>query len=235
MKRTRFVAAVVALSAIVAIPFAYSAGLWFGLPVIGGSSYCSGNVGTGTSPTTGIGTAGTSTVCAVTVPAGPSSLTGTEMIPADLLSGSTAGSGGPGSGPVQSGTQTAYMPVATAASGAYTSIVPTTPSVTFTSTVPNGINTVYLNATGTTTYWGLILPSNPYDGQLLRVAAAATVTNIGLSVGSGAAALQLVQTTTRAFALYPAGYGGGAAGVVTGPFGFTLLFNLSTNTWLRVQ
>ena len=232
MKRMRFVAAVVALSAVVAIPLAYAGGLWFGLPVYGGGTYCSATTGTGTGPTTGVGTGGTTTVCNTTVPAGPTTMTGNELVPADTnVSGLQTTYPLPGI--AQTGAnQTAYLPLANVASGAYQLVGTLTPSVTFTATVLNGVNTVYVNATGTQTYVAFQMPATPTDGQIIRFASAVTVSTVAFLTGT---ASQNVQTTTRAFALYPAGYGGGAGATVTGPFGVTMLWSAPINTWLRVQ
>src|SRR5689334_17889471 len=112
MKRLRTIAVVGALLAIVASPLAYAAGLWFGLPVVGGGSYCAG------ATATGLGTTGGTLSCNVTAPAGPTTMTGNELIPADLnTGGAQATYPVPGAG--VSGAQTGYLPLASAASGAY--------------------------------------------------------------------------------------------------------------------
>lgn len=81
---------------------ALAAGNWSNLPVIGGSAYCSSYIGSPTGQTgvtgTGGGT-GAGAVCGQTVPAGPPSITGEELIPLDL--------GGPNTG---SQPQTAVIP-----------------------------------------------------------------------------------------------------------------------------
>jgi hypothetical protein len=67
--RKTLVAAVLATFAITA---AYAAGLFPNLPIVGQASYC-GGFSTGVS----------GQVCTTTVPAGPTALTGNELIPAD--------------------------------------------------------------------------------------------------------------------------------------------------------
>lgn len=90
MKKVRLLAAVGACVAVIGIPLAYAAGLFFGLPVVGGASYCSGFSSFQQTPTVP-GVAQSPTVCNSTVPAGPVGLTGTEMIPADTgLAGGAA-------------------------------------------------------------------------------------------------------------------------------------------------
>lgn len=64
---------------------AIAAGNWSTLPVVGGSSFCASTVtGTGgLGGITGQGQGTTGSICGQTVPAGPPSLTGTELVPAD--------------------------------------------------------------------------------------------------------------------------------------------------------
>lgn len=63
------------LAAAVASTAVYAAGLFPGFPIVGGASYC-------TSQSTA-GVPGTAAVCNSTAPAGPPSITGNELIPAD--------------------------------------------------------------------------------------------------------------------------------------------------------
>lgn len=79
MSKLRFVA-VTAAALVAAAPLAWAAGLFNGFPIVGGASYCDGS--------SVAGVPGTTAVCNVTVPAGPSGLTGTEMIAADAPGGS---------------------------------------------------------------------------------------------------------------------------------------------------
>lgn len=73
---SRLRSAAVALSALaIASTAVYAAGLFPGFPIVGGVSYCSSQ--------STAGVPGTAAVCNVTVPAGPSSITGLELIPAD--------------------------------------------------------------------------------------------------------------------------------------------------------
>jgi hypothetical protein len=76
----RHLAVAASLAALVASPFiAHAAGLFPNLPKVGGASYCAGNILAGVP--------GTATVCDSTVPAGPTVLTGNELIPADTALG----------------------------------------------------------------------------------------------------------------------------------------------------
>ena len=221
MKRLRLMAVVGALLAITGAPLAYAAGLWFGLPVVGGASYCAGN--------TVAGVPGTTAVCNTTAPAGPTTTTGNELIPADLNSQGTPGV--PGSN-TSATAQTAYLPLATAASGSYLLTSPTG-LVNMTLTVPNGDTNVMQLLTGTMTTYGLVLPASPFDGQLVRFAANATITTIWVTTAVGSTALVDTPTKFNTFAI------GGAMPInssyVTGAVinGFGYLYNLSNNKWYR--
>src|ERR1017187_8074013 len=76
MKLTRMTG-LVAVALAAAMSIAYAAGLFPGIPIVGGASYCTSFV---VSPLTG---AATTTCNSPQTPAGPSVLTGSELIPAD--------------------------------------------------------------------------------------------------------------------------------------------------------
>ena len=82
MKSLRLMAAVGALIALCAIPYAFAAGLFPGLPIVGQAAYCAGYSLYPTTVTTP-GTLPTPNQCNTTAPAGPSALTGVELQPAD--------------------------------------------------------------------------------------------------------------------------------------------------------
>lgn len=109
MKR-RTLALATGLTVAVAIPVSWAAGLWSTLPQIGQPSFCGAIVGSGPTQlgTTGQGagtptTGAPSTICAQTIPAGPTDFTGNELVPMDT------GATGP--------TQTVTAPLAALASG----------------------------------------------------------------------------------------------------------------------
>ena len=81
MTKTRLMAAVGALVALLGVPMAWSAGLFPGLPVVGAVQWCGGYSGI-PSGTTTPGVLPTA-ICNVFVPAGPTALTGVELVPAD--------------------------------------------------------------------------------------------------------------------------------------------------------
>lgn len=233
MKRLRLVAVVSALLAIIAVPV-IAGGLWFGLPIVGGNAYCN---------TYTAGVPGTTAVCGAQAPAGPvatgtgsglsasgtGALTGNELIPADLNP-----QGGnntyPAPGTASSGQQSGYIPSPLAASGSYF-LTTNQGLAALTSLIPNSINNVLLNATATVTNWAIQLPATPVDGQLVRIAANATLTNVQFETGSLG---QSIDTQTRALSMYPLGFAA-SNGTATGVFGATYLWTSPTNAWRRIQ
>lgn len=96
MKRFRLSAVVAVAAAILASTIGvYAAGLWSTLPIVGGASYCASFVtGTGNlGGATGQGQGTIGQICAQTVPAGPATFTGNEMVPMDLLAPGTSSTG----------------------------------------------------------------------------------------------------------------------------------------------
>ena len=84
-KSFRTLAVAAGIAAVAAVPLAWAAGMFSGLPIAGGASYCSSfsGTGSGTGSSTFPGSAsGFAQVCNVTVPAGPD-VSGTFLIPAD--------------------------------------------------------------------------------------------------------------------------------------------------------
>lgn len=84
-KSFRTLAVAAGIAAVTAVPLAWAAGMFSGLPIAGGASYCSSfsGTGSGTGSSTFPGSAsGFAQVCNVTVPAGPD-VSGTYLIPAD--------------------------------------------------------------------------------------------------------------------------------------------------------
>jgi len=92
MKITPRVMLAAVLVAAIGIPSAIAAGLFSTLPIVGSASFCASTVtGTGgLGGITGQGQGSTGSICGQTVPAGPSFLTGQEMIPADTQLGGGA-------------------------------------------------------------------------------------------------------------------------------------------------
>lgn len=172
MTRFRMVA-VAALLAIVGAPLAYAAGLWPSLPIYGSAAFCSGYSAYPTTATTP-GTLATPNQCNNNIPAGPTTLTGSEIFPADTGIGGNVG-----------GAQTAMVPAALVASGAYNYATNSPQSTTLTLAIPNNVNTELLNPTGTLTAITITLPSSPIDGQQVAIGSSQALTPTLVIVGSG--------------------------------------------------
>ncbi len=229
MKRMRFVAAVVALLALVGIPLAYAGGLWFGLPVYGGGTYCSG--------ATVAGVPGTAATCNSVVPVGPTTMSGNELVPSDTNpNGLQTTYPLPGTS-VTGAAQTAYLPLANVASGAYLLTSNGGLSAAVTMTVPNGITNVILNATGTITDYTINLPVTPTDGQLLRFTSNATLTTVRVTSTGGAVGgtLVTVDTPTKVFSPLVPNVQTGLSVTSSTTIGIEYLYNLSNNRWFRLQ
>jgi hypothetical protein len=144
LKRT-LLAACAAFTLVVALAEpALADGLFPGLPIEGGASYCASFSVTGAQ-------------CSVTVPAGNAVPTGTEYIPADLygLSQTTNSQGLP---------QT--QGIAAAAFGFGNTVVSTTAGA---ATIPNGTVNYVINVSETAAS-AITMPATPLPGQILRIA-----------------------------------------------------------------
>lgn len=157
-------AAGIATAAIIA-GSAWGAGMFFGLPIVGGSSYCGG---------TSTGSTG-SQVCTTTVPAGPS-MSGIELFPADTQ----LSSGAP--------PQTVLVPNVMIGPG----IISYIPGVDQTSlTVTANVGTIIFtnpNASPAGTSINkatLLMAASPADGQRLRISSAISINNFVLSANTG--------------------------------------------------
>jgi len=143
-----------ALIATVAI--ATGAGLWAGLPIINGASYCSST---------------NNSTCVNTVPAGPA-LTGNELIPADT-------SVGGGSTP-----STAYIPAQVAGIGPYQYAAPLT-GATLTLTAQQRRLVIEPAGTIAALTVVFPAASGLLDGQLMGLCTTQIVTALTLTAGSG--------------------------------------------------
>jgi hypothetical protein len=87
MTRKLASAGVLALGLTLAGAVAWGAGIFSTLPIVGDTSFCASYIGSPTGQTGATGTGGgtgAGAVCGQTVPAGPTALTGEELIPADI-------------------------------------------------------------------------------------------------------------------------------------------------------
>lgn len=154
-----------AMAALFALPVASIAGYWNNsLPIVDGASYCAGS----SQP----GGPGTATVCNTIVPAGPSALTGSELIPADtgLSSGQQP--------------QSVLIDVGTLGAGPTQYSTPLTGATT---TIAAGTRHVIINPAGTIAAHTLTFPaaSALTEGQKLGFCTTQVVTALTTNAGSG--------------------------------------------------
>lgn len=160
--RSRIAAIAIAALALSSV-FAYSQGLFPGFPIVGGASYCMG------SSTSGV--PGTTAVCNVTVPAGPTVLTGAETIVADtnLASGQSP--------------QTVKIDISTLGAGPTQYSVPLTGA---TVAVAAGTRQVIVNPAGTIAALTLTFPAAALLTEGQRVGFCTTQVITALTTTAGA-------------------------------------------------
>ena len=204
-----------AVIAVLGVTAAYAAGNWSTLPQVGMSSFCASNVSGVTLPTaqgaygvvpgstqgTGFG------ICGQTVPAGPTAVTGSEIIPADTQ---LTGSAPP---------QTVAIPMPLMASGAYFDNVQS--SYTTTATIPNNVNVYMMDTTTTIAGLTLTMPATPINGQVVRVGSVKTITALTMLANAGQTIIGTSPT-----ALTPS---------ATAAVGYAWVWNSTTTDWERLQ
>lgn len=179
-----------------------AAGLFSTLPIIGGASYCASTVtGTGgLGGVTGQGQGTTGSICAQTVPAGPTALTGAEVLPIDLYT--------PGVVPAALGGQPATADLSiTWLHAGYYQLVTTGTTVT----VGAGVQNLILNLAAT--QMAVTMPAAPYDNQLVTISNVSTIVssfsvtaNTGQSLVQGAAPTALAAETATTAVLNEVAY-----------------------------
>lgn len=202
MKRSRIFAAILAVAAAASLTYAHAAGMFDNLPIVGGSSYSAG---------------------LVTVPAGPTALTGTEKIPADTgLSGGAA-------------PQT--VSVTPAALGAlpwaYESHAPGTATSV---TVTNNIGGLFITTTtgaAKTAQTTIQFPSSPIDNQRFTFATNVSMTFVLFSPNTGQTVLTMGNLGFTVSPTTP--MGGAGTPIFFLPPGATFVYRLSDTTWRRVS
>lgn len=176
---------------------ALAAGSFSTFPVVGGAEQCAGySTGANGQPT-----------CTSTIPAGPTGLTGSEMIPADT--GLTQGQS----------PQTVRIPVRVLGGGMLQYAEPSTGN---TVVVAATTGKLLLKPSGTLATLTVTLPgaAAAQDGQLVSVSSTQTITALTLNAGSGAT----VSNTPTA--LTPS---------ATGAYGYQFVFRKADSTWYRLQ
>jgi hypothetical protein len=178
---------------------AIGAGMFQGYPTVGGAATC---VNFATNPTTG---AVLTTCNGPTVPAGPTGLTGNELVPSDtqLTQGQTPA--------------TVLVPVTSLASGSWTNPTAITGGSV---TIPNGITNYVLRPAGTLSSLTITMPSAPKEGQLLRISSSQTITTLTLSGAGG----QTISNAPTALTIS-----------TTGSYGYAFIWSAVQATWYRVQ
>jgi hypothetical protein len=167
-----------------------AAGAFFGYPIVGGAAYCATTV---------------NATCTSTIPAGPTSLTGTENIPADtLLSG--------GRSP-----QTVSIPSALLMNNGLAVVS----GVATTYTVAAGISNVVLSHSTTIDSSTVTAPAAPIDGQRVRIGADHTVTTFAFAANTGQTLAVTTPTVLTASTTVPAGY--------------EFVYQASSAKWFRLQ
>lgn len=200
MRLKRFLLAVVAL---IATAGAVAIAQQFpNLPTLSGPSYCAG-----------FSTGPTGQVCSVTVPAGPTSVTGNETIPGDT------------NAPGGQQPQTVKIPITVFGGGA-TQVVTTNANVA----LADGVSTLISNQ-GAATIALINLPINPKDGQTVRIVNAGsgvlTLTSIAVGVGSGDTIVQGAAPASLAIQTNNA--------VAAAASSVAYRFNAANSTWYRLD
>ena len=202
---------------------AWAAGNWSTLPQVGMSSFCASNVSGVALPTAqgpyGVvpgSTQGTgSGICGQTVPAGPTALTGSELIPADTQAANSAPP------------QTVTIPMPLVASGAYNYVAVPTYGAIQGYTIPNNITTELLDPTQTVAGVTITLPVNPLNGQIVNLASSHTITALSVitpTVAAGGASGTLIANAPTALTVS-----------ATGPFNYSFIYDSVQNEWYRTQ
>ncbi len=195
----------------------YAAGNYSAYPIVGGSSFCLSTVGVnGQAGNTGQGggTAGTNgAYCAQTVPAGPSIVTGSELVPADTGLGNGAS---PQTVVLTLASLNALpIPVSTVTGSTYTVAVNPLAGGAFLH-LGKGQGTAMTAVT-------VDLPAAPIDGQQFAVSGDASVTTLTMTALNSPANVTINNSPTGMTALNSA------------LFGFRFIYSAALNQWGRLQ
>jgi hypothetical protein len=169
---------------------AFAAGQFPGYPIVGGAAYCS-SVQNG--------------VCVNTVPAGPTAITGNELVPADTQ---IAGGSPP---------QTVLLSMASLNALPYQYTAPLTGASV---TIANNIGSLVIDPAGTIAALTVVMPAAPVDGQWLNIASSNTVTALTLTPGAGQTIAQAPTAITVS---------------TTAPYGYRFIYRAANTKWYRLQ
>ncbi len=164
------------LAASIAIPAAFASGIFQGYPILSTGAFCNSTNSQSTS-TTVPGTLPSNSNCTNTVPAGPTSMTGNELVAADTGL------------PNGSGQETIRIPTA-ALGGGSIGVVTTNASVVMTA----GQRYLISNQ-GLATIALINLPPNPVDNQMASIvnAGSGALTLTSIAVGASPSGTTIVQ------------------------------------------
>lgn len=186
----------IATLALMGIAGLATAGQYEMLPTVGGAARC-GGYSTGVS----------GQVCSVTIPAGPTDLTGAETIPADtnLTQGRMP--------------QNVSIPVKTLGGGAQQLETPLTGASVV---VAGNTGTLLLQPAGTIATLTVTTPAASLltNGQVLNITSTATVTALTLTAGFGTTILNIPTAITPS---------------TTGSYGYQFVYRAANTTWYRTQ
>ena len=155
---------IAALGLVACSVIAIGAGVFNGYPIVGGAATC---VNFNTNPLTG---AVLTTCNGPSVPAGPTGITGNELVPADTN--------------LAQGINPATVRIGTTllASGSQYRAVPTA-GASF--TIPDNVTNYVMIPAGTLATLTLTMPPNPVFGQVQRITSSATITALTLTANAG--------------------------------------------------
>lgn len=226
MRLLRKSAAALGVAALIVGP-AIGAGLWETLPQIGQTSFCASTVtGTGNlGGITGTGQGTLGSICAQTVPAGPPSITGQEIVPADLY---------PGTGPYYAGGPTTAMLEMQQLSAGYTyQAINSTNQATIAAAGANfqvpKTALLLLDPTGTVANLTLQFPLLPLDGDHLRIASTQTITSLVITPGVNTQVFKGNKPTTLATAQ------AGSTSPSQASVELEFLYDAALTAWYRLQ
>lgn len=188
--------------ALIATPsLLYAAGMFNTYPIVGGAATCANFA---TNPTTG---AVLTTCNGPAIPAGPTIVTGNELVPADTG--------------LTQGLNPATVRVPMASLNALPITVTTVSATAPTTVAANNSGGVCYVSTTTITSATITLPVAPIDGQQYAVCSSNTITTLSVAAGSGSTLAATTPTVLTAS--------------TTAPQGYRWLYQLSSKKWVRLQ
>jgi hypothetical protein len=154
----------IALGCLAFATAAIGAGVFTGYPIVGGLATCANFA---TNPTTG---AVLTTCNGPAIPAGPTQMSGNELIPADTA--------------LTQGTNpaTVRIPSVLVASG---SLARSTPLTSYSVVIPNGASNYLITPAGTIAALTVTMPSAPYQEQTLSISSSQTIITLTLNGAAG--------------------------------------------------